>query len=356
MIRVVHIWPKVVLIRPDKSKYKWCGYSQNELSRRRRGEVSAVSTDQPTGPTDGNGNGNGNGIHDTHGDYRIVSLCPSNTELVCALGLSGFLVGIDNYSDYPPDVVRGLPRLGPDLHIDVEAVTKLSPHLVISSLSVPGMEKVVDAVAAAGLPQVVLSPHSFEDIYADLRTLADEVPEDVLPTDAASELINTLRQRVDAVGEWTRTHVKPEERAKLYWEWWPNPVFSPGQGNWLTELSALAGAHNIFSDLAGDSIQDDGTLVAKRDPDWFLAAWTGIPQSKVPMTKILARPEPWQSTTAYREQSIVILSEGLYCRPSHRLVDGLEQLVGLLYPQSVADLGLRQPEEYAPIRRVPESQ
>ncbi|QSO47075.1 ABC transporter substrate-binding protein [Alicyclobacillus mengziensis] len=294
----------------------------------------------------------GNGWRDKSRDYRIVSLCPSNTELACALGLSRHLVAVDNYSDYPSDVVRDLPRLGPDLHIDVEAVAKLSPHLVISSLSVPGMENVVNAVAAAGLPQVVLSPHSFEDIYTDLQTLAERVPEDVLPTHVANQVIDALRQRVDAVADWTSTHVTPENRVKLYWEWWPNPVFSPGQRNWLTELSELAGARNIFSDLQHDSVQDDGTLVAKRDPDWFLAVWTGIPQHKVPVSKIINRPEPWQRTTAFRKRNMLILSEGLFCRPSHRLVDGLEQLVGLLYPQAIADLGLREPEEYALVRRV----
>lgn len=306
----------------------------------------ATETREVTHPAESNAS------RDQFRNYRIVSLCPSNTELACALGLSRYLVAVDNYSDYPPDVVRDLPRLGPDLHIDVEAVAKLSPHLVISSLSVPGMENVVNAVAAAGLPQVVLSPHSFEDIYADLRTLAERVPEDVLPIHVANQVIDALRQRVDAIADWTRTHVTPENRVKLYWEWWPNPVFSPGQGNWLTELSELAGARNIFSDLQHDSVQDDGTLVAQRDPDWFLAVWTGIPQHKVPVSKIIHRPEPWQRTTAFHKRNMLILSEGLFCRPSQRLVDGLEQLVGLLYPQAITDLGLREPEAYARVRRV----
>ncbi|WP_198852069.1 ABC transporter substrate-binding protein [Alicyclobacillus sp. SO9] len=282
-------------------------------------------------------------------DYRIVSLCPSNTELIYALGLEQFLVGVDNYSDFPTHVVQDLPRLGPDLHVDVEAVTRLEPHLVVSSLSVPGMEHVVDSVNQAGLNQIVLAPHNLEDIYSDLRNLDRSVPESIQHRDA-NAVIASLQQRVQRIEDWTKSKVERFGRPKLYWEWWPNPVFSPAADNWLTEISRLAGAENIFADVDGDSVQDDGSRVLESNPDWFLAVWTGVPQHKVPVKKIMERGEPWSDMTALREGQVYILSEGLFCRPSPRLVDGLEQVVGLLYPDAVSQLGLMQPEKYSSIR------
>jgi len=284
--------------------------------------------------------------------YRIISLCPSNTELICALGLGDLLVGIDNYSDFPAERVAQLPRLGPDLDIDIEAVLALRPDLVVSSLSVPGMEKVVDGIQRSGLNQVVLSPHNFADIYADLQSLAEVVPESLLLADGPRSVIDALQSRVEHVEAWTRTHIPPANRPKLYWEWWPHPVFSPGRRNWLTELSRLAGAVNIFEDVDEDAVQDDGARVCAANPDWFLAAWTGIPQHKVPLQKIFARGDAWKNTTAFRKQRVLILSEGLFCRPSPRLVDGLEQLVGLLHPEAVKDLRLHSPAGYAPVRRA----
>src|SRR5262245_32085204 len=68
---------------------------------------------------------------------RVVSLTCSNTEIVCALGLADCLVGVDNHSDYPVEVVTRLPRVGPDLDIDVERVAALEPDLVLASLTVP---------------------------------------------------------------------------------------------------------------------------------------------------------------------------------------------------------------------------
>jgi len=279
--------------------------------------------------------------------FRIASICPSNTELVFALGLGEYLVGVDNYSDFPADALANLPRLGPDLHIDVNLLTQLKPDLVVSSLSVPGMERVVEQVKQAGLQQIVLSPHTMADIYTDLQTLASVVPDNILASDTVQLVLHQLRTRVERVRTWTASATN---KPRIYWEWWPSPVFSPAKGNWLTEVSELAGAVNIFGDVAGDQVQDDGQRVADAAPEYFLAVWTGIPQNKVPLEKILARPEPWQSTPMFQNHALYILSEGLFCRPSPRLIDGLEQLVGLLHPTSVSELRLDPPSSYAPIR------
>lgn len=72
---------------------------------------------------------------------RLISICPSNTELVAYLGLVDQLVGVDDFSDWPI-AVKNLPQLGPDLSINMDALEALEPDLVLASLSVPGMEKI----------------------------------------------------------------------------------------------------------------------------------------------------------------------------------------------------------------------
>lgn len=74
---------------------------------------------------------------------RIVSLCPSNTELIAYLKCEHLLVAIDDYSDWPQSI-QGLPRLGPDLSINMDAVEEAKPDLVLASLSVPGMERNIE--------------------------------------------------------------------------------------------------------------------------------------------------------------------------------------------------------------------
>ena len=102
---------------------------------------------------------------------RIVSLACSNTEIVHALGCGDLLVGVDDHSDWPPELVDPLPKVGPDLDIDVERVAALEPDLVLATLTVPGHESVVERVEAAGLPFIAPEPVSISDIYRDIREI-----------------------------------------------------------------------------------------------------------------------------------------------------------------------------------------
>lgn len=98
---------------------------------------------------------------------KVISLCPSNTEVLGYLGLAGQLIGVDDYSDWP-EQVHHLPRLGPDLSINMDMVEELNPDLVIASLSVPGMEKNVEELKKRKIPHIILNPQSLTDIQNDL--------------------------------------------------------------------------------------------------------------------------------------------------------------------------------------------
>src|SRR5690625_4442430 len=97
------------------------------------------------------------------GRMRVVSICPSNTEVVAYLGKTDLLVGVDDYSDWPGSVLE-LPKLGPDLSIDMDKVAALKPDIVLASLSVPGMEKNIAALEEKQLPYIILNPNALEEI------------------------------------------------------------------------------------------------------------------------------------------------------------------------------------------------
>src|SRR5690606_21283604 len=103
---------------------------------------------------------------------RVVSLACSNTEIVHALGCAHRLVGVDDHSDFPEPTLAGLPRLGPDLAPDLDRVEALRPDLVLASLTVPGHERVVEALARRGLPFVAPEPISLEHVYRDVALIA----------------------------------------------------------------------------------------------------------------------------------------------------------------------------------------
>ena len=281
---------------------------------------------------------------------RIVSLCPSNTEILHALNLLDHVVAIDNYSDWPASQLTDKIRLGPDLHIDVEQLMALKPDFVLASLSVPGMDKVVEQLEATRIPQLTLSPKTFTDMQNDIRAVGAYVRENLHLSVDETAVCESLFQRIERVRALT---AQVTQRPSLYFEWWPKPVFSPAKDNWLTEMSQLAGGINIFGQHDGSQVKTDDSDVVSKNPDFYLGVWTGVPQKNVPIQKIRARFEHEQSDVSFlHKHRFYILNEGLYCRPSPRLVDGLEQLVALIHPDIAHRLTLPHPTTYAPVRKL----
>ncbi|PTM57741.1 cobalamin-binding protein [Desmospora activa] len=254
---------------------------------------------------------------------RIVSICPSNTELLTALDLTECLVGLDNYSDWP-STVQNLPRVGPDLNIDMEKVKALKPDWVLASVSVPGMEKNIEALEQEGIPYLVLYPDRIQGIPQDFIRVAERAG----VAERGHDLAHRFWLKLDEI----KSKIPADQHVhRLYWEWWPKPVFTPGRDNWLTDVSEWVGGVNVFGEEKGQSVQTDWAEVARRQPDRVLAVWTGVPMNRVKKEKILSRP-PWQGKPFAQPDRIHILEEGWYCRPSQRILTGIEYLAHLLYP------------------------
>jgi iron complex transport system substrate-binding protein len=253
---------------------------------------------------------------------RVISLCPSNTEIMEYLGLTNLLVGVDDFSDWPESIAK-LPKLGPDLSINMDLVERLKPDMVLASLSVPGMEKNVEALKERGIPHIVLNPATLDDIEMDLVKTAKALLEPVRGANAAKQ----FRTRLENV---KKKFENTSVRVHLYWEWWPKPIFTPGKHNWLTEISQLAGARNVYETIELASVQTDWEDVVKRSPDFICLAWVGVRKDKIQKSIVKKRPG-FEMLNHITDDRILILEEELYCRPSPRLLDGLEKLVGLIH-------------------------
>ncbi|QTC40023.1 cobalamin-binding protein [Bacillus sp. V3] len=263
---------------------------------------------------------------------RIVSICPSNTEIIDYLGLTSSLVGVDDFSDYPGEV-RSLPKLGPDLSIDMDKLQSLKPDLVLSSLSVPGMEKNIEELDRREIPHITLNPQSFNDIAEDLLTVGKACGIE----ETAGEKHHTFLHTVEELKRLSRT---VDSIPTLYWEWWPKPVFTPGKINWLTELSEMAGAENVFNDVDLASVQTDWEDVRNREPDYICLAWVGVQQKRVNPGIVKKRPK-WETMKAVKENRILILEEALYCRPSPLLLKGALKLAIELHPEVYKGLDIQ---------------
>jgi iron complex transport system substrate-binding protein len=246
---------------------------------------------------------------------RIVSLACSNTEIVCALGCADLLVGVDDHSDYPEDVVAALPKVGPDLDIDVERVAELRPDLVLATLTVPGHEKVVERLEAAALPFIAPEPVSIEDVYRDIRDIGRRLG----VAARAESLIADMSAELGVADD------SAEDAPSVLIQWWPKPVITPGRRSWATQVLQAAGARAVLGEEDVKSRPMTDEEVAQHAPDAVVLSWCGVHPDKY-RPDVVLRNEAWAHLPFVKDGRVFCVGEPFLGRPGPRLVDGVRQL------------------------------
>jgi iron complex transport system substrate-binding protein len=249
---------------------------------------------------------------------RIVSLACSNTEILHALGVSDQLVGVDSHSDFPRSVLKDLPRVGPDLEIDVASVVALEPDLVLASLTVPGHETVVEGMEAAGVPLLTLAPESLDDVPRSVERVAERVGREVEGRALADRLRRELIEAGAGAGEGSH-------RPSILIQWWPKPIIAPGARSWIHGLLAAAGATHPLAEEAVLSRPLDDEEVAAADPDAIVLAWCGVEPAKYRPDVVMRNPV-LREIRAVRNGRVHLIPEAWLGRPGPRLLEGLRAL------------------------------
>lgn len=241
---------------------------------------------------------------------RLVTLCPSNAEIVGALAAFDRVVACEDSSDWPPEVAQR-ERLGPDLGPDLDRIAALAPELAISSLSVPGMERVVTGLRVRGVPQRVLAPRSLDEVIAEVEL----VGADLGLTDAAA----AVRQQMLAERAALQA-ARPARPVRVYLEWWPRPMFSPGAACYSNELISLAGGVNVFADRPGASVEVTPEEVVRAEPALCFVSWCGVAEARLDPDNLIQRPGLEQLEAA-RAGRVYRLDERFSGRPGPRMLE-----------------------------------
>ena len=250
---------------------------------------------------------------------RIVSLVPSVTEIVYALGAEHRLAGVTDFCDYPP-AARGKPRVGGMIDPNLEAIVALKPDLVVATTE-GGREETVAQLKRLRIPTYLVAAHRVSDMTA----LIAGVGELTERRDAAVTLVARLEQRIAAV---TRA-VLARPRPRVLYVLWPEPLIVPGRESLVTELIRLAGGESISAG-AGDSYPRWSLEAAiAKAPEVILLANHGVGTGPVDEDK-------WRSLTslpAVRAGRLHRVNGDLLHRYGPRTVDGLEQLARAIHPE-----------------------
>lgn len=252
---------------------------------------------------------------------RVVSLAPSNTEILFAVGAGSQVVGRDNFSNYPPEALE-LPGLGDFMGFSIEQIVALNPDLVLLAEIHP--PELVKSLEDAGITVYYLkNPLTMEEMYSMLITVGELTGH---KTDAQT-LVSQLSLRVAAVQQ---KLANIEERKTVFYEidgTDPSKPWTTGSGTFIDTLLEMAKAENIGRAMGSQYGQMSIEALLEADPDFILL---GDANFGVTPEQVIARPG-WGELTAVKEGRVLPFNDDLASRPGPRLVDGLEELARLLH-------------------------
>ncbi len=250
---------------------------------------------------------------------KIVSLTPTNTEIVCALGLRDKLVAADTYSDYPADV-QNLPKIGDYSQINVEAVAAMEPDLVLAGDQL--QQEAIDALEQLGLCVVATEAKTIDGVK-DSMTLVGQA------TGAAKEAEAAVKDYEAAIAAVTEKIAASGETAKprVYWavsfgEWGD---FSAGPGSFADEIITLAGGENVAGKADNPWPMYSPEQIVDDDPDIVI-----IPGDES-MRQAFMEFENYSSLRAVKDGSVYCVDANIVSRAGPRLSQAVELVYNILH-------------------------
>jgi len=254
---------------------------------------------------------------------RIVSLNPGHTETLFALGAGDRVVGVDDYSDYPPEATSRA-KVGGGHHANLESIVALEPDFVVALVE----EQEVDALVARGIPAIKLLPRDFEGVLQTILLLGK-----VTGTGpCAAEIVTGMKERITRV----QARVKGLHPPRVFLELDgtdPARPFTSGPHSFIGAMVEAAGGSNIAHEIRTPAGQMSLEAIVAEDPDVIVLMDSTNPVNPQSREDVLHR-RGWSGISAVRNGAVFSVDSAYFSRPSPRFVQGIELLARLLHPEA----------------------
>jgi iron complex transport system substrate-binding protein len=261
----------------------------------------------------------------------IISLSPSNTEILFALGLGDKVVGVTQWCNYPEEALEKTKIGGfspTDIDVSIEQIVSMAPDLILATEThltevVPKLGEFLPDTAVLIL---LTSTPSFDVVFDAIEMVGEATG----TTEQADQVVADMQGRIEAVTDITDNLTEAEKLSVLYVVW-PDPIFAIGGGTLGNSLIEAAGGTNIFGDADGSPMVDL-EMILDRNPDVMLgslAVGTGMDLAY----QFVSTDERLSDVNARLNDRVYGVNDDWYGRPGPRLVLALEELAALLHPE-----------------------
>ena len=254
---------------------------------------------------------------------RIVSLSPSNTEILAALGLLDRVVGVTDVCDYPPEV-KNKTRIGGYSAISIEKVAAARPDLIVASDLTP--EETVGRLRDLGLSVVVVAPRNIDHMIRDIRMVGT-----LTGTESQAEVLAAhLLDRITAVLPCPSASGRPTVAHVV----WNKPLYVSGNDTLQNDVILHAGGVNIFAGQSGWGTVSLEEFLMK-NPDIIIVSGGGGMDSSTRdmiLEEFMTNPQ-YSSLSAVKNHHVYSVNADLISRPTPRIVDAVEQVARFIHPE-----------------------
>ncbi len=253
---------------------------------------------------------------------RIISLVPSSTEILFALGVGDRVVGASEYCNYPAEA-QAITRVGGFDGPNLELIASLNPDLVFAASL---HKEAVEAMEGMGIAVLALDPQSIGEISGNIRLMAKAVGRE----EAGNTLIEDLEERLAKVAEKVSA-LKEGDRPLVFFEGWYPGISTAGEGTFIDEVITLAGGKNLAWGISRwGNIQEEEVLA--RNPDFIIHGYLDE-ILKDPDTMVhFANRDGWAEIKAIKENQVFFIDPDVINRTSHRIVSAVEAIAKMLHP------------------------
>jgi iron complex transport system substrate-binding protein len=253
---------------------------------------------------------------------RIISLSPSNTEMVYALGLQDRLVGVTSYDDYPPDA-KNKPIVSDYSTVDQEKIVTAKPDLVLADSiqkndTIPALEKL-------GITVYTMSPDNMAGILNEIKVIGQITGK----TQEADKLVSNLTGRIQAVNDKTAKLTDSQKPRVLFITWY-DPIWTAGSDTMIQYLIDTAGGVNIAADLKGYTTITLESAI-QRNPQ-VIIVMSSMGDNHTSLNYINSNDQ-FKATDAVKNGQVYEIDADIFGRTTPRIVDGLETLAKLFHPE-----------------------
>ncbi len=244
---------------------------------------------------------------------RIVSLSPSNTEIVFALGAGSRLVGITSFCDYP-DETSDIEKIGDFEGPNIELLKKVQPDVILAGVYV--QDDIAIAIEGLGIPVIMTEASSFDGIPDSIALIGKIVGEE----EEAKRIILDMQNIIDGVKDRTIDSEKPE----IFYIAWIDPLITTGSDTFVDDVITISGGLNIAEEIIGWTHYSTEELI-NRNPDMLIVAWhannEGISKEEIMADPILRNLDCVKKGNIY-----IMKDDNLISRPGPRIVEGVQEM------------------------------